>query len=556
MVPCTHRRRWGVLLLLILLALPAGAHEDHDHGPPPAPLTPGERLSALFRGQLPEVLPPVDPLAVTASTQDLTVTLTYTPARLIAGVVEPVTFRLREPDTGDPLIPRIANVRITFPSGEMQTVPLQPVPRDPGNYLIEEPWPEAGAVSLVVEAVRSGQPLQAPAMAVHVKPPPVPVVPYIALGGLLALLTGSALSALARKRSLGALQQWGSAVVAGGLLAAGVFGAITQPGRAIRAAEALVLAAAVPGEAVQMPVSAPDGHEGHDHAHDDGHDHAHDDHSHDAPAATPAAIPVPDSSRAVLGRLVIPDDARAVISAPQGGTLTSKTVLPRGTTVAAGQTLATLRVLNTEVAPDAALTAGEEAAASARVASAQSALDQAQRELARSERLYDAGIIALRELEERQTAVATAQADLAAAQGLQQAAAKRHATLTAAGGSGAYRTVTLTSPIAGVITDVGISAGAYVPEGVALYTIVTPGRLWIEAQLYEDQVAALDPGAVWSFQLAVNPAARFEARVRSRGLEFDPHTRTLPVLFDVNSSDPALIAGQQVLLQPSAAGEE
>ncbi|MCG3153398.1 MAG: hypothetical protein GEEBNDBF_02711 [bacterium] len=541
------------VLLTGLMVVAAWGHAGEVHTEAPAPKSPLERLTSVFTGSNESQNAPVNPVGIMQTvtggpegkSQTQVITL-FTPGRIRLGLTEPVRVALTDV-TGTPMpvegySPEMA---IRFPSGKEVSAKLKSVNGTPGLYELAVPWEEAGEATVTLMLGKGSAALVHLEQPIYVKRPPVPLVPFLIVGllttGILGAILGRFLKLPAIVWSLALLLGLGGAIL--------VRLPLASAAGQIESAETAYLAQAQAAADQPWPSALPE-----------------------TPAETPAEsepgakpeLPLQPqltnsgaSGRPILGTLIIPDDARAVVSAPQGGTLTSAVVLPRGTTVTQGQVLAELRVLNTEIAPDAAESPGAIAEAKSHVSAAESAVAQAQRDADRGVRLYAAEAISKRELEERQAVLATAQSDLKAAREVLKATEARGRSLRAAGGSGAYRTIRLTSPLDGVITEVAIAAGEYVEPGTPLYTIVTPGRLWIEARLFEDQLLGLEPGTRISFSTSLSSAQLYSARLMNLGLSLDPDTRTLPALFEVTAPPNSLYAGQQVsFLPPTAAGSE
>ncbi|MEO7993967.1 MAG: efflux RND transporter periplasmic adaptor subunit [bacterium] len=527
------------MAIFALSAVAAWGHAGEVHTPPPPPESPLDRLASVFSGSNEGHSYPVDPVAISQTvpggpggkTHTQVITL-YTPARIRVGLTEPMRVALTDvTSTPTPLTEYSPEMVIHFPSGKEETASLKEIVGSPGLYELAVPWAEAGEAKVTLTLGKGANALVFLEQPVYVKRPPVPLGAFVLVGLLVAGVIGALLHRLLKKPTLA----WSLALVlglGGALLARAP---LATAAHQIEASETAYLTQAGAQAGQPWPVALPETTTTTD---DTG------------LPLTDGQLDLPSGVRPILGTLIIPDDARAVLSAPQGGTLSSPTVLPRGTSVRKGQVLATLRVLNTEIAPDAAEAPGAVAETKARVTTAESALAQAQRDADRGERLYAAEAISKRELEDRQAALSAAHAELEAAREVSAAAAARGKALRAAGGAGTFRSVSLISPIDGVITEVGIAAGEYVEPGAMLYTVVTPGRLWIEARLFEDQLRGLAPGTVMQFATGIDPGERHDARLRSLGISLDPESRTLLALFEVIDGTATLFAGQQVTLIP------
>ncbi len=159
---------------------------------------------------------------------------------------------------------------------------------------------------------------------------------------------------------------------------------------------------------------------------------------------------------------------------------------------------------------------------------------EAEREADRAERLFAAGAISERRLEEARHNLEVARAASEAVGGLRSADGD--------GGPGphVYR---LRSPIGGVIADRHVAPGAHVAIGTHAFTVVRPDPLWFVARMparYAE--AAGDVRGAW---FTVEGATRAHAadRLVSVGSIIEAGSRTLPVRFAVANPGGALKAG-------------
>ncbi|SDL88032.1 MULTISPECIES: efflux RND transporter periplasmic adaptor subunit [Daejeonella] len=69
--------------------------------------------------------------------------------------------------------------------------------------------------------------------------------------------------------------------------------------------------------------------------------------------------------------------------------------------------------------------------------------------------------------------------------------------------------VTFYSPVSGTLTDLPVSEGQYVEEGTAMFSIADMSRLWIEAQMYVNELKWLDGGAAIQAEFDALPGEIF-----------------------------------------------
>jgi len=174
-----------------------------------------------------------------------------------------------------------------------------------------------------------------------------------------------------------------------------------------------------------------------------------------------------------------------------------------------------------------------DAATSARaaVATAQSSLNLAQREAERQRVLAQVGAVAEREAETAQQQTAAARAQLAQARAQLASAQKQ---------LGNTRVV---APFDGVVSERPASAGDVVQPGTAVYTVVDPDSLQLEASVPTERLSDLRIGA--PVRLGVNgyPGRVFEGRIARINPSADPATRQVRIYVEIPNAANALVAG-------------
>ncbi len=143
-------------------------------------------------------------------------------------------------------------------------------------------------------------------------------------------------------------------------------------------------------------------------------------------------------------------------------------------------------------------------------------VERLEREAARAERLYAAGAIAGKRLEE-----ARHDLDVALSQ----------ASSMGAGPGGGY-SLRLTSPIDGVVASRTFTPGGRVAAGTPLFTIVDPSVAWLRARVPVADAASIPAEATAYFRVEGSDAVHETGPLVSVGRVVDPRTRTVPVVFD------------------------
>ena len=165
------------------------------------------------------------------------------------------------------------------------------------------------------------------------------------------------------------------------------------------------------------------------------------------------------------------------------------------------------------------------------VSSAENALKLAQGELKRTETLVQGGALAQRDLENARNAVANAESQLAAARAR---ASSARATLA---------DTVVAAPIGGVISDKAVNTGDVVAPGAALYTIIDPSSMRLEASVSSDQIGSLRPGAPVVFTVRGYEGQTFTGRIDRISPAADPATRQVPIFVAIPNTGGRLIAG-------------
>jgi multidrug efflux pump subunit AcrA (membrane-fusion protein) len=93
----------------------------------------------------------------------------------------------------------------------------------------------------------------------------------------------------------------------------------------------------------------------------------------------------------------------------------------------------------------------------------------------------------------------------------------------------------LRSPIHGHVIKKYALEGEYVEEGARLYDVADLSTVWIEAQVYEDDVAFLQPGLLVRATAKSFPNQEFKGQVAFVHPHLDTGTRTLKVRFDMDN---------------------
>ena len=234
----------------------------------------------------------------------------------------------------------------------------------------------------------------------------------------------------------------------------------------------------------------------------------------------------------------------ATLLAPLSGQLVAPEGEPMpqlGKPVEAGQLLAMLR-------PNFSEAAARLAEADAGFATAKAEVDQAEAAYARTRKLAAAQAKSPRELQEAELAYESAKARYAAAAGLL-------ATFRQAGGAlDAPLMLELRAPISGFLNAVTAGPGEVVAANQAVFSVLNPESVWVEARIPEASVGRLSSAQDATVELPENPGqfmpvtGEGHGQLVSLGLEVDASTRTVPLIYEMQNAKGFLRIGQTVNL--------
>jgi RND family efflux transporter MFP subunit len=211
----------------------------------------------------------------------------------------------------------------------------------------------------------------------------------------------------------------------------------------------------------------------------------------------------------------------AAVRAQIGGSVI-QTYADKGQPVAAGALLARL---DDSALRDAAVSAQSQLRA------AENAYDVARRNAERTAQLNQAGAISDRDLETARSQATGAAAQVADARSRLASAQKQ---LSYAG---------VRSPITGVVSERPVNAGDVVQPGAALYTVVDPHSMRLEAAVPAEQVGQVKVGAPVHFTVNGYGTRTFTGRVQRVNPAADPVTRQVPVYVSIPNDEGRLVAG-------------
>ena len=117
-------------------------------------------------------------------------------------------------------------------------------------------------------------------------------------------------------------------------------------------------------------------------------------------------------------------------------------------------------------------------------------------------------------------------------------------------------TTTVTAPIDGVVTELGVREGASFMSGASLFRINGLGTVWVNAQIPEAKISLVPIGTAVEAHATGWPGAAFKGQVIAVLPQVDPMTRTLTARVALVNHDRKLSPGMFVALDFAGAASE
>ena len=115
------------------------------------------------------------------------------------------------------------------------------------------------------------------------------------------------------------------------------------------------------------------------------------------------------------------------------------------------------------------------------------------------------------------------------------------------------RTIPILAPQDGYVAEINLREGMYIEPGLDLYTIARRDRVWVNVDVLERRMQAVNDGQRASMRVDGIPGRTFEGRVDFVYPELDPQSRTLRVRLAFDNEDGQLRPNQfaEVTLRPA-----
>jgi membrane fusion protein, multidrug efflux system len=165
------------------------------------------------------------------------------------------------------------------------------------------------------------------------------------------------------------------------------------------------------------------------------------------------------------------------------------------------------------------------------VTTAQNNYNVAARDLERAQTLAKAGAIADRDVEYARNAAAAASAQLANARAVYANAAKQ------------LGYTQIRAPFAGVVSQRQVNAGDAVSPGGAMFTVVNPASMRLEASVPANQLSSVRVGLPVEFSVTGYPNRVFAGRITRVSPTADPSTRQVAIVATIPNAGNTLVGG-------------
>ncbi|MEO6037529.1 MAG: efflux RND transporter periplasmic adaptor subunit, partial [Saprospiraceae bacterium] len=233
----------------------------------------------------------------------------------------------------------------------------------------------------------------------------------------------------------------------------------------------------------------------------------------------PIAIGDYQSATAMFGTIIPASGGLGAVVAPQNGRITRMNAVV-GQAVRAGQTLAILQ--QTLGAAEQVGIAGSNADLAVQIETTRARVAATRREFDRLNAIRD--IAAARDVQAAEAAYNQARAELQALQ-----------NRTGANAAANSRTVALVAPISGMLGAFTLSPGAEVVAGQTLFTVTNLNKVYVEAQVYDRDVSAIQAGNKFLVTCSTDDHKTAEVRLISPAQMMNPGNQSQRVLFEMDN---------------------
>ena len=243
------------------------------------------------------------------------------------------------------------------------------------------------------------------------------------------------------------------------------------------------------------------------------------------------------------GKIAVDEDRSTPVFSPYAGRVTKLLARP-GDSVVQGQPLFVIEAADTVQAQNDFVTAATG------LNKAKSQLDLAQIQDKRAKDLFEGKAVPLKDYQQSQATLTSAQNDLRSAETALEAARNRlrilglsEEAITAFQDKGSInRETTIAAPIAGTVVQRKIGPGQYINANASdpVFVIRNLSSVWITAFVRETEAAAVSVGQEIAFTVLALPGRELTGRINYVSAAIDPTTRRLLVRATVDNSSGVL----------------
>lgn len=115
---------------------------------------------------------------------------------------------------------------------------------------------------------------------------------------------------------------------------------------------------------------------------------------------------------------------------------------------------------------------------------------------------------------------------------------------------------TIKSPISGVVTEADVTIGERVEANKMIFKVIDLQTLWVEAQVYESDLARVEQAREAQITTQVYPGEYLTGHLHSLGSVVDENTRTVRAIFEVKNTDRKLRVGMFADVSVEVGGAE
>jgi RND family efflux transporter MFP subunit len=253
-----------------------------------------------------------------------------------------------------------------------------------------------------------------------------------------------------------------------------------------------------------------------------------------------------------IGRVVPVPGKRAIVAPPVGSIIRTGPIPRVGQRVSQGQLLATLvqtptaaesaqiQSAATQIQIEQSRVEAERRKLAQNEIEAKARLEEAERDLGRSMRLYEKKAYSAKALESDELARDVAAAQLEAVREQIKALQSATPNIPQAG-----TTYDIQAPISGTVVSVRKSTGEQVGPGEPVLEIVALDTVWVEAPVFEQDLGKLATQGHAVFSTAAYPDREFQGRLVHVSKVIDEQSRTAKAIYEVANRSEELSIGMQ-----------